>query len=464
MTINNTASKPTAPIPGGPGVMRGPIPVRGPVPARGPPFVPGRAAPPHLQKPVATEKTILQHIGVRPSIQNALPTISTGSSGLDSILGHVGLPLGSVLMLEETGNTDYASVLLRSFSALGVNQSRVGDGKPVPEGPNETKIIAVGVPSSWASELPGMYIESKEKKKLKIKEQEKKLTVGNVLNNNEKASNMTIAWRYANQSQATKGISNDESKPYYSTFLDYRSRISPSPSPLEVESIDIDEIVSTKTSSIFNSLLSRLISSVESSIKKSPTTVIRIVIPSLLHPLIYPRECATQKEFILLVHGLVALCRKYTQNVAIMLSISEDLYPRELSIIRRAELLVDGVIHIEPFTEDLQSTSSEAPSNSSENKPYQGLVNIYKLPVLSERGQMEARRGEFAFRVGRKSFEIEPWGIPVEELLEKPAPVESNASSHSETNALSGQEVDMTTSSSSATSTQPKVDLRKLDF
>ncbi len=45
----------------------------------------------------------------------------------------------------------------------------------------------------------------------------------------------------------------------------------------------------------------------------------------------------------------------------------------------------------------------------------QGFVNIYKLPISSERGQMEIRKKELAFRNGRRQFQIEEWGIPVED-------------------------------------------------
>lgn len=37
------------------------------------------------------------------------------------------------------------------------------------------------------------------------------------------------------------------------------------------------------------------------------------------------------------------------------------------------------------------------------------------MPVLSARGMMMVRNGEYAFKNGRKKFEIEEWGIPVED-------------------------------------------------
>ncbi|KAK5002056.1 hypothetical protein LTR28_011880, partial [Elasticomyces elasticus] len=51
--------------------------------------------------------------GTRPSPLTGHPTTSTGTPTLDNILGgHAGLALGSSLLIEESGTTDFAGALL----------------------------------------------------------------------------------------------------------------------------------------------------------------------------------------------------------------------------------------------------------------------------------------------------------------------------------------------------------------
>lgn len=468
IAINSTSSR--TPGIGGSGIVRGPT-----LTDRGSPLPVStqRTIPTHLTQNKFPTKDRLQHIAIRPSIHSAVPTISTGSNGLDNVLQHGGLPLGSVILFEESGNTDFSSILLRSFAALGVNHSRMGlSGEN--EDLSDSKVIAIGVEEFWGTELPGNYMgSSKDQKKLKIKEDEKKVTVGNLANETtERTNNLKIAWRYANQATITKEqLVNG--KNHYSSLFDFKSRIRPQPNPKELETIGLKQIFSSKENgSFFQSILNRLTSSIEQTLRKSPDSVIRVVVPSLLHPAVYPPDCSITKEFISFVYGLVYLAKKHSEHVAILLSISLELFPRETLAIRWAEVLVDGVLQIDPFPEKMENLSTEAPNDNDEstkNKPYQGLIHIYKLPIFSQRGHMEVRRGEFAFRVGRKSFEIDEWGIPVEEPTEKKTSMSSNSANETDINQNQTSEAGLSNSvslSSGASSgtMKPAVDLRKLDF
>jgi elongator complex protein 4 len=61
--------------------------------------------------------------GVKPSPLIGVPTTSTGTASLDKLLGlGAGLALGSSLLIEEEGTTDFSSALLRCFAAEGVLQ------------------------------------------------------------------------------------------------------------------------------------------------------------------------------------------------------------------------------------------------------------------------------------------------------------------------------------------------------
>ncbi len=104
--------------------------------------------------------------GVRPSPIDGRPTASTGTPSLDSLLaGHAGLPLGTSLLIEENGTTDYAGALLRYFAAEGLVQGH--------------HVHVVGAREKWGRELPGLVGAAEKEEKSQGAEDK-----------------MKIAWRY----------------------------------------------------------------------------------------------------------------------------------------------------------------------------------------------------------------------------------------------------------------------------
>ena len=113
--------------------------------------------------------------GVRPSPLDGRPTTSTGTSSLDQLLaGHAGLALGTSLLIEENGTSDYAGALLRYYGAEGLVQGH--------------HILVVGVPEQWGRTLPGLSVSG-----------------GSVHTAQAEADKMKIAWRYERLGQ-TGGI------------------------------------------------------------------------------------------------------------------------------------------------------------------------------------------------------------------------------------------------------------------
>lgn len=112
--------------------------------------------------------------GVRPSPLTSHPVTSTGAPSLDGLLGgHAGLALGSSLLIEESGTTDFAGVLLKYYAAEGISQGHM--------------LHVVGVGDGWIRELPGIA-------ECKHREKTNKTAV-----DEEK---MKIAWRYERLGQA----------------------------------------------------------------------------------------------------------------------------------------------------------------------------------------------------------------------------------------------------------------------
>lgn len=108
----------------------------------------------------------VQSPGVRPSAADGRPMTSTGSASFDGLFaGHGGLPLGTSILLEESGTTDYAGALLRFYAAEGLMQGH--------------HVHVVGLPEQWGRELPGLSSETSKK-------------VGEAPQDDK----MKIAWRY----------------------------------------------------------------------------------------------------------------------------------------------------------------------------------------------------------------------------------------------------------------------------
>nr|POE51845.1 elongator complex protein 4 [Quercus suber] len=107
--------------------------------------------------------------GVRPSPLTSHSITSTGTASLDGLLGgYGGLVLGSSILVEESGTTDFAGALLRFYAAEGICQGHV--------------IHIVGLGKEWTRELPGIAEEKSSRK--------------TALKTTDSDEKMRIAWRY----------------------------------------------------------------------------------------------------------------------------------------------------------------------------------------------------------------------------------------------------------------------------
>lgn len=106
--------------------------------------------------------------GVRLSPLDGRLTTSTGTRSLDSLLaGHAGLVLGTSLLIEESGTTDFGGALLRYYASEGIVQAQ--------------HVHVLGMNEAWGRELPGLSEE------------------GSLTKSEGKRSSddkMKIAWRY----------------------------------------------------------------------------------------------------------------------------------------------------------------------------------------------------------------------------------------------------------------------------
>ncbi|CAD6448616.1 a572fc4e-5b8c-4134-a864-089182efa90d [Sclerotinia trifoliorum] len=218
--------------------------------------------------------------GIRPSPLDGRPTTSTGIRSLDSILaGHAGLALGTSLLLEESGTTDFGGTLLKYFAAEGVLQGH--------------HIHILGIHQGWGRELPGLGVAegSSSKKDAGSKAADDK---------------MKIAWRYerlgefgasgARERNAVQSstISSDPPSIFCHDF-DLSKRLIP-PSSTQMHFIptilrpDFEFAdITSQTKSPFTPFLQHL----STQLARTPSTSIhRIIIPSLLSPALYPSHAS----------------------------------------------------------------------------------------------------------------------------------------------------------------------------
>ncbi|KAG9246217.1 Elongator complex protein 4 [Calycina marina] len=339
--------------------------------------------------------------GVRPSPLDGRATISTGTRSLDGLLaGHAGLALGTSLLIEESGTTDFGGVLLRYYAAEGVVQGH--------------HIHCLGVSEAWARELPGVAAaggkssRSEEKKPVDDK--------------------MKIAWRYERLGEFGVGAARERGAPH-------TSNSSGSATPIFCHDFDLSKrltlpstaqlhFTATQTGSILdssddptNSPFTKFISQLSTILSSSPNYIHRVIIPTILSPALYP--CNSSQPAILLqfLHGLRALLRKYPSQLTAMITLPLTLHPRNTGLTRWMELLSDGVLELAPFPSTAISAKTAPGASAMHEEPPQGMLQVHRLPIFHEKGggggEASGFGDDLAFALSRrKGLVIKPFSLP----------------------------------------------------
>ncbi|KAK3306945.1 Elongator complex protein 4 [Chaetomium strumarium] len=327
--------------------------------------------PPPQANPTAEKPQLQVAPGIRPSPLDGRPTTSTGTSSLDQLLaGHGGLPLGSCLLIEEQGTTDFAGVLLRYYAAQGLVQGH--------------HVHVVGFPPEWRHQLPGVAtLDGKTKATQPAPAPEEK---------------MKIAWRYealgqaAGPGAATRG---DAGQGTFCHSFDLTKRLSPSsckgtlhPTPSTCPPL-LDQGIHAAPVSPFKTIIKHLHAKLSSS---PPADIHRVVVPGLLLPALYPPQCAQPSEVLQFLHGLRSLLRQYSTQLTAIITLPNSLFPRSSGLVRWMELLCDGVIELIPLPANpsapppCPASSASGSSASEKGDQAQGLLKVHTLPVYHEKG------------------------------------------------------------------------------
>jgi elongator complex protein 4 len=147
-----------------------------------------------------------------------------------------------------------------------------------------------------------------------------------------------------------------------------------------------------------------------------PSTLHRLIIPSLLSPALYPPQSSQPTHLLQFLHSLRALLSTHNTRLTVMLSLPLSLYPRMSGLVRWIELLSDGVLELAPFphSSSLGAANSTSGAATSQEEPPQGMMKVHRLPIFHERGggNPEGMTEDWAFTLSRRKFAIKPFSLP----------------------------------------------------
>lgn len=355
-----------------------------------------------------------------------------------------GLALGSSLVIEEEGTTDFSSSLLRCFAAEGVLQghavfvvapegSMILPGEVEEKGPHgKSREAEEKMKIAWRYERLGAFEGRDRGMRIIFASRNLGARFSDLLYDHNLHSllreRLLITMTGIPQRQPGALPAGDSDAPALETTsfchaYDLTKRLSiPSTNiPLTY----LSPAQSLSETSPFNQIISKLTTYLTS----NPQTPTRLLIPSLLSPLFYPPSSSQPHYVLNFIHSLRSLLR-ITPALTIMISWPLALYPRTLPLTRWVETLLDGVILLQPFPHaysiESEPTTPTSGGNAKDDEKMQGLLKVLKAPVLSERGVGVGGLGvgngeDMAFAVGRKRFIIRPFHLPPVEGEEETA-------------------------------------------
>lgn len=337
--------------------------------------------------------------GLRPSPLDGRLTTSTGTSSLDHLLaGHVGLPLGTGLLIQEQGTTDFSGIILRYYAAEGLVQGH--------------HVHVLGFSEAWRYELPAVSTGDSRKKVAQAAPPAEE--------------RMKIAWRYEalgnnhTPNQGSRGESAGASTFCHSFDLAKRLapadikgalHATPSMSPMSM-TLDVSAAPPSPFTAFIKNLQAKLVAA-------GPTAIHRVVVPSLLLPTLYSPGSCRPSEVLRFLHSLRALLRQYSTQLTALVTLPISLFPRNQGLTRWMELLFDGVIELVPLpsTPGAPTAAANSEGGASKADQSQGLLRVHSLPVYHEKGGGGAENNHFRENLtfslsASKGLVIKPFSLP----------------------------------------------------
>ncbi|XP_011166689.1 elongator complex protein 4 [Solenopsis invicta] len=324
--------------------------------------------------------------GTKPSLRNSQLLISTGIPSLDNTIGG-GLPIGSILLIEEDKYGFYAKIVLKYFMSEGVVVSQ-----PILIASQDVQ------PSQLVLELPTVTDDSEKHTKT----------------TNDNVEPMKIAWRYQNMKMVDPTPMGDQ------TFGHYYDLTKPMQRDV-LERADIkqwqynEEMTLNENNKFKNAAYTDLLYTVERTLRdgqyylsEAPDQkkILRIAIHSLGSRLwLNDTEKDSNSDLLKFLYCFRALLRNsYAVGVV---TIPINNFDNTDIVIERTEHLSDIAIGLESFA---GSTKEINPLF----KEYHGLLHIKKLCALNGFSHGCVQYKDLVFKLRRKKFLIEVLHLPPE--------------------------------------------------
>ncbi|KAG5875843.1 hypothetical protein JTB14_012963 [Gonioctena quinquepunctata] len=324
--------------------------------------------------------------GTSFSTQHGHLLVSSGIQSLDSLLGG-GIPVGTVVLIEEDFHGSYSKIVLKYFLAEGIASK------------HSTLIASQDVnPSNIIKELPAVIESDLEPDKVSK-------TTG-------ASDKMRIAFRY--QNLPTTNSSNPNIKHFGHTY-----DLSKNMSFSDIENSDISywtgQRIESGTKNYSNPAYNELLKSVKNKIKDGKfflkdcpekRSILRIGIHSLGSPMWLPHRKSlhsidSTRDLDMFIFCLRALVRS-AYSVAVI-TIPTHLYH---------EISLERCIHSSDIAMRLQAFSGTELENNQSLSDYHGFFYLTKLAAINSLSSKHPGSVEYAFKLRRKKFSIEMLHLP----------------------------------------------------